>query len=124
VLAKAMVFKNQVAMRVSTTRLLKIAAALAPDRYKDQIQQLAKGPVTAPVGSKAEADVIKATTAEKAAEKSSGESVEGSAGQSVDAATPGAEAPADAARRFRPRDGHSVKPWSRAPVRTNQPSSG
>ncbi|NJR69226.1 MAG: tetratricopeptide repeat protein [Synechococcales cyanobacterium CRU_2_2] len=96
VLAKAMVFKNQGRDAGEYDPLFENAAALAPDRYKDQIQQLAKGPVTAPVGSKAEADVIKATTAEKAAEKSSGESVEGSAGQSVDAATPGAEAPADA----------------------------
>ncbi len=81
VLAKAMVFKNQGRDAGEYEPLFENAVALAPDRYKDQIEQLAKGPVTAPVGSKAEADAVKATAeaTEKngAAEKSVGAGASG-----------------------------------------------
>lgn len=60
VLAKAMVFKNQGRDSGEYEPLFENAAALAPARYKDQIEQLARGPVNAPVGSDAQAEAAEA----------------------------------------------------------------
>lgn len=70
-LAKAMVFKNQGRDPGEYEPLFENAAALAPSQYKDQIEQLAKGPVTAPEGSDAaEAAAAEVRKATEAAENS------------------------------------------------------
>ena len=59
-LAKAIIFKNQGRDPGEYEPLFENAAALAPPQHKDQIDQLATGPVTAPEGSDAAADAVDA----------------------------------------------------------------